>query len=96
MDDCSSDTATWEKLLELLKSPTKETITLLYLGHDGLVEEDNKRMKQVLNGLPNLTKIHDLAINIADGDPYCYYYVGYDVEKMIGEMNLNIKCIAIS
>lgn len=49
----------------LLQSSAKETIQTLYLGHDGLIEQDDESMKKLIAGLPQLTEI---------------YYADYDIQ----------------
>ena len=81
IDSGSSDNHYWGHLLPLLTSPAKDSIEVLYLGHDGLTVEDDISMKTVMTGLPNLKEIH-----------YCGYGAEYDPEPIIKECGLDIEC----
>lgn len=54
----------WHHLKEL---GSKETIKILYLGHDGLINGTEDDINYVINSLPNLEQVY-----------YCGYYADYD------------------
>ncbi len=58
---------TWKDLVSLKDSAAKDSIEILYLGHDGIIYGEECDISETLNALPNLKEIH-----------YCGYYSHYE------------------
>lgn len=73
----------WKHLEALTISGAKDSITTLYLGHDGCIEGERSNIEAVISGLPSLKEVH-----------YCGYYAQYidDLTEICGK---RVKCIPI-
>lgn len=58
---------TWKELKDIILSPAKETLKVLYLQHDGVIYGDKDDIYNVLTSLDNLKEVH-----------YCGYYANYE------------------
>ena len=74
----------WKHLTLLVKSKAKESISTLYLGHDGCIYGDKSDIETVITGLPNLKKVF-----------YCGYYAKYRDDLLEIAEKRGVECIRI-
>lgn len=82
--DTFDNACEWNHLKELLTSEAKNSITTLYLGHDGCITGDRCDIEVVLSGLPNLKEVH-----------YCGYYAQYEDDLVEICEQFHIVCTPI-